>query len=100
MSGGTATLRSPRLLKTCFNYVIRSLVSGLFKKARPTLEVSPQFKRRIVLPLEGKGDRSAVDEVTCGPAPFREAFLADARKSNGTGSVVPDGESLAHVQAR
>ena len=28
---------------------------------------------RIVLPLEGKGDRSAVDEVICEPAPLRGA---------------------------
>ena len=27
----------------------------------------------IVLPLEGKGDRSAVDEVNCSPAPLRGA---------------------------
>ena len=38
------------------------------------IEAKPHHKRRIVLPLEGKGDRSAVDEVTCTPAPLREAF--------------------------
>ena len=27
-------------------------------------------------PLEGKGDRFAVDEVTCEPAPLRKAFFA------------------------
>ena len=32
-------------------------------KTRPTLEVTPNLERAIVLPLEGKGDRSAVDEV-------------------------------------
>ena len=42
--------------------------------SRPTFAVSPKFRQRIVLPLEGKGDRSAVDEVTCGPAPLREAL--------------------------
>ena len=31
---------------------------------RLTFEVKPTLKRAIVLPLEGKGDRSAVDEVT------------------------------------
>ena len=30
---------------------------------RPTFEVKSKLKRAIVLPLEGKGDRSAVDEV-------------------------------------
>ena len=34
------------------------------KAARSTGKVSPTLKRGIVLPLEGKGDRSAVDEVT------------------------------------
>ena len=43
---------------------------------RPTGEVTLQLRRRIVLPLEGKGDRSAVDEVNCTPAPLREAFCA------------------------
>ena len=33
-------------------------------------------ERVFVLPLEGKGDRFAVDEVTCSPAPLREAFYA------------------------
>ena len=32
------------------------------------------IERTFVLPLEGKGDRSAVDEVICGPAPLREAL--------------------------
>ena len=32
-------------------------------RGRPTLEVKPNLERTIVLPLEGKGDRSAVDEV-------------------------------------
>ena len=45
-------------------------------KTRPTFEVSPPLSRAIVLPLEGKGDRSAVDEVTCGPAPLRGASIA------------------------
>ena len=40
---------------------------------RPTLQVKPILDRVFVLPLEGKGDRSAVDEVTCTPAPLREA---------------------------
>ena len=31
---------------------------------------------RIVLPLEGKGDRSAVDEVNISPAPLRGASIA------------------------
>ena len=43
--------------------------------SRPTLQVKPILDRAIVLPLEGKGDRSAVDEVTCTPAPLREAFI-------------------------
>ena len=34
---------------------------------------------RLVLPLEGKGDRSAVDEVTCSPAPLRGASCTNAR---------------------
>ena len=42
---------------------------------RPTIEVSPTLESDIVLPLEGKGDRSAVDEVICRPAPLREALL-------------------------
>ena len=48
-------------------------------KKRSIVEAKLQFRRRIVLPLEGKGDRSAVDEVTCRTAPFREALFADAR---------------------
>ena len=35
MSAGAATLRSPQLLKTRSNYVIRSLVSGLFLTKTP-----------------------------------------------------------------
>ena len=42
---------------------------------------APLNERVFVLPLEGKGDRSAVDEVTCGPAPLREAFCADIQNS-------------------
>ena len=34
---------------------------------RSTFEVKPHLRRRIVLPLEGKGDRSAVDEVRDSP---------------------------------
>ena len=41
--------------------------------SRPTSKVKPHCKRHIVLPLEGKGDRSAVDEVTCNLAPLRGA---------------------------
>ena len=41
---------------------------------RPISKVKPNLGCAIVLPLEGKGDRSAVDEVTCGPAPLRGAF--------------------------
>ena len=43
-------------------------------KTRPTLEVTPNLERAIVLPLEGKGDRSAVDEVNMSPAPLRGAL--------------------------
>ena len=43
-------------------------------KPRSPSKVKSNLERAIVLPLEGKGDRSAVDEVTCGPAPLREAF--------------------------
>ena len=39
----------------------------------------PNLNRAIVLPLEGKGDRFAVDEVTCTPAPLRGAFLPNRR---------------------
>ena len=35
---------------------------------------APLNERVFVLPLEGKGDRSAVDEVACGTAPLREAL--------------------------
>ena len=48
-------------------------LAAYWEVSRPTLAVSPKFQRRIVLPLEGKGDRSAVDEVTCRPAPLRGA---------------------------
>ena len=40
-------------------------------------EVKPNLDRAIVLPLEGKGDRSAVDEVNIRPAPLRGAFRTD-----------------------
>ena len=43
---------------------------------RTTGKVTPTLERAIVLPLEGKGDRSAVDEVTCSLAPLREASIA------------------------
>ena len=33
------------------------------EQRRPTEEATLQFRGRIVLPLEGKGDRSVVDEV-------------------------------------
>ena len=36
------------------------------------MAVSLKFRRRLSLPLEGKGDRSAVDEVTCRLAPHAE----------------------------
>ena len=39
----------------------------------PKFEDSPNLERAIVLPLEGKGDRSAVDEVNCTHAPLRGA---------------------------
>ena len=48
-----------RQLKTCFNY--RVLLS---------------------LPLEGKGDRSAVDEVTCTPAPLRGASALSLKQKS------------------
>ena len=35
--------------------------------------ITPLIGRVFGLPLEGKGDRSAVDEVTCTPTPLREA---------------------------
>ena len=40
---------------------------------RPIGKITPTLNRVYVLPLEGKGDRSAVDEVTCRPAPLRGA---------------------------
>ena len=43
------------------------------------MERLAQFRRRIVLPLEGKGDRSAVDEVNCRLFHCRGALFADAR---------------------
>ena len=42
---------------------------------RTTGKVTPTLERTIVLPLEGKGDRSAVDEVNIRPAPLREASI-------------------------
>ena len=44
-------------------------------KKRSIVEAKPHVRRRIVLPLEGKGDRSAVDEVTCRLAPLRGAAI-------------------------
>ena len=46
----------------------------------PTLQVKPTLKRAIFLPLEGKGDRSAVDEVTCGPFPFAERITLNEKR--------------------
>ncbi len=40
---------------------------------RSPVEHPPHLRPRLSLPLEGKGDRSAVDEVTCRLAPLREA---------------------------
>ena len=51
--------------------------------SRPTSKVKPHCKRHIVLPLEGKGDRSAVDEVTCRPAPIRGASTPRNQKAPG-----------------
>ena len=49
---------------------------------------APLDERVIVLPLEGKGDRSAVDEVTCGPAPLREAFAPmEKQPEMGSGAL-------------
>ena len=47
--------------------------------SRPILQVKPILDRAIVLPLEGKGDRVAVDEVTCSHAPLRGASCIAAR---------------------
>ena len=46
----------------------------------PTLQVKPILSRAIVLPLEGKGDRSAVDEVNIRPAPLRGAPPSKRKK--------------------
>ena len=54
-------------------------------KERPKFEVKPILERAIVLPLEGKGDRSAVDEVNCRPAPLRGASI----ESKSTARNVP-----------
>ena len=50
-------------------------LAAMWGVSRSTLEVSPTFPRVFVLPLEGKGDRSAVDEVTCSLAPLRGASI-------------------------
>ena len=42
--------------------------------------------RAIVLPLEGKGDRSAVDEVNISPAPLRGASPLKYKKAPDKGS--------------
>ena len=68
---------------------------------RPTGKVSLPLDRAIVLPLEGKGDRSAVDEVTCEPAPpSRSVFsLSKAPDSDLTVNLSP-ALRAARVKAR
>ena len=67
--------------------------------SRPTEKVSPQFERVIVLPLEGKGDRSAVDEVTCTPAPPRGAFVPICKKYRMGKCRAQQGKSLPNLSA-
>ena len=50
-------------------------------KKRSIVESKPHLRRRIVLPLEGKGDRSAVDEVKMRPVPLRGAFALMCKHS-------------------
>ena len=57
--------------------VQQHLARRIFEVSRPTLQVKPILSLAIVLPLEGKGDRSAVDEVNIRPAPLREAMRAE-----------------------
>ena len=59
--GGAATLRSPQYSKCRSNYVIWSLVS--IKKRARQLKTCFNYRVLLSLPLEGKGDRFAVDEV-------------------------------------
>ena len=56
---------------------------------------APLNERVFVLPLEGKGDRSAVDEVTCGHAPLRGAFGAEISLSIASDSDLTAKLSLA-----
>ena len=51
---------------------LRWMRSAIATNARHS-QSRQNIKRAIVLPLEGKGDRSAVDEVNCSFAPLREA---------------------------
>ena len=53
---------------------ITAITDPIHPKRARNCKSSPTLNRAIVLPLEGKGDRSAVDEVTCRPAPLRGAF--------------------------
>ena len=62
-------------------------------KKRPTLEVNPNLERAIVLPLEGKGDRSAVDEVKMQTRSPSRSVKKSAR--HGRGSSV-SGAAIAY----
>ena len=52
-----------------------------------TIEHPPTLERAIVLPLEG--ERVAVDEVICGPAPLREASTHSIKKRPAMESSLP-----------
>ena len=52
---------------------LRSVNGARDSTDRPPGKVSLLFERAIVLPLEGKGDRFAVDEVKMRTAPLRGA---------------------------
>ena len=56
-------------------------------KKCPTMAVKPHLKRRIVLPLEGKGDRSAVDEVNCEHLHCRGANRTEIQKDRVSNAV-------------
>ena len=51
------------------------------------MEAKPHHKRRIVLPLEGKGDRSAMDEVTCGTSSPSRSVPAEMQKDRVSNAV-------------
>ena len=95
---GAASLSSPQYSKCRSNYVIWSLVS--IKKRARQLKTCFNYRVLLSLPLEGKGDRFAVDEVKMHTrSPSRSVMSRCANRAE-LESVALDTRSHAHFKRR